>query len=232
MKSLILILLFLVSCSDNKTQNKNVELFILNKELVSLEYNDTLYWWNENYKNKSKNIIKFKVKNNSSKTYYFNISGNAYVKDLSVNLFNYGKATITNSNKDTIGKGLSFGNFHKEEHDLFKGNIFKNEMLNYNHFDPMISYIKNESNFVLYPNETKYFETYINLPIGDDFDKFSLPIDTKEQYYFGMSIFCDASKNKFKNLIESEIRTIKENKYTFYSGYLVSSNRIPVRVIK
>jgi len=91
----------------------------------------------------------------------------------------------------------------------------------------------NPKNFVIHPNETLYFESYIILPFGDMLSNhnYEVLLDNRKKYSAVFSIHSDSTYHK-KILSRTDLRTIKENGYEVFNGVVTSENEIPIIIRK
>lgn len=238
MKYIILILTFVIALSCNKVKNNGVNsdelvLTILNDTIYSLDPDNFDYQniANEKYISKGKNIIKFKIKNNSNHKIYFNFSCD-YERRKKHNLITtlFGDILIVNSKDEEVDFGFQSGDIFETENFLYLRDNFFLDKMNYNEkYQPDFT-IKKNSNFILYPDEIKYFETYTYLPLGDDFVRFKAPINKNEDFFLKIILFSEALDKK-SNLTESELKNIEVNNYEVFDGELISTNKVPIKII-
>ncbi|PIF30076.1 hypothetical protein CLU81_0470 [Flavobacterium sp. 9] len=114
-------------------------------------------------------------------------------------------------------------------------NRYKLNELNYscpnNDFDFSNSIRKNS--FVLYPNQSKYFQTIIYLPLKEaniyDNSISYFIFKNKIKYDFNLIYISDSTQTK-KSLPEFKLKELQENYVKIFHGKLFS-NKIPVKFI-
>lgn len=223
---------FVIGCK----RESGLELGIINKSISSLVPNNK-----DTYDNmidslvidKSKTIITYKLTNHDSKTYFFNLN---YLGKLYSNLdgIMLNKATIyfykNNGNKKL---NVQFGHPNFD----FKSNCLISEknnqvakMLNYSINGNEKSSLES-SNFVIHPNETLYFEWFLNLPYGNIIQNAYVKFDKKNKYSAEIEMFSDSVDYK-KTLSRPILKVIEKNRYEVYHGIIKSKNRVPVQFIE
>lgn len=221
---IIILTLQLISCNNKKS----MELTIVNDELTTIVLNG-----NDSISEGYKNILIYKLTNNSDKTYYFNLNVQS---KLLVNLspfklkyipINNGGICFTDKKNDTLTIGSRIGfnpfPFHKE--------FILNQEKRASEFGYNINGlgIINNNNFIIHPNETLYFEELIYLPKNDKVQYNEVNFDNKKKYC--ASIFLYSDSTRYKNVIsKADLNTIKENNYEVFNG-IIKSNQIPIRFI-
>ncbi|SEP57550.1 hypothetical protein [Flavobacterium urocaniciphilum] len=213
----------IIISSCEKKEQKDIELIILNKKL-SFDCN-----------NSTNEIIKFKLINNSNKTYYFNASEispkfeNKYlIKDgLIIDNVNF---VISDGNKNLKFSHFDNSNFENYlltekliARDLVKLKRYNYNLKNYN------SFFENK-NFALHPKEVKNFEIAINLP-KDNYYLSETNLKENKKYNFKIQFFSDTINNKNK-LTRVELLNISNNNYSLFHGSIESSNEITLEYCK
>lgn len=254
-KYLIILTVFFCSCEYQK--KNDLEITILNKNLNCVEnlYDNELYnkslKFDKDYIEKSMNIVKFKIKNNSEKKYLIILDQSSF-ENLHINdtLLN-NKHLLNNSLNLILSDGLKNANCHLSQIH-FDGKNLKNDFFNIyynlkdsiksemgNYLNGSKSFYENINTFeilnnykVIYPGETKYFSTLVNLPISNyrySTLPFEFEIDKKTSYK--ASIFLSNNKNiTYKNLPNDIRKEVKENNYIIFDGE-IKSNKIPVKMV-
>jgi hypothetical protein len=93
------------------------------------------------------------------------------------------------------------------------------------------SFIINK-NFVIYPNQTIYFEWFIFLPYGNIVESSTYTVEFNPQKkYFAEIIMNSDSTNYKKTISRVDLQTIKENGYEVYNGVIKSKNKIPIKFV-
>jgi hypothetical protein len=260
MKTIKLILTFfiisnLISCEKN---NKKLELTILNDTIKCVKNLDYFKLYNNNsiydklYDSLSTNIIKYKLFNNSNNKYFIVFDDNFFnnyeemyydvydtCKNTSINYVNFsmysdyivkGNHSRESPDNDYINsKNFEFDYYYRDSINFLKHKKCyntKNSSLSRD-----INYVSTNS-FVIYPKETKYFSTIINLPLRDY--RFNpLTWDThlikNKTYQAGIILYNDAKRTR-QYLNPDLKKEIKENGYTIFSG-VIKSNKVPVKMI-
>ena len=246
-KTIIFLLFVIVSCSSNQQKN-DLELTILNKELKAYCTDDyctkeAVYSKNnyELYFEKSNNIIRFKITNNSNKNYLIStycVNRHCSERKSFPNRrfgLDLHHLQITNeANKEIITMYDTFGcmvtglpNFIDS---LYVKNYNKNGI-----YDE--KWIKNniylsEKIIIIPSNETKYFETHVNIPFNEpSLGLLQSVILSKSNKYSVSMIFDIDSIGVRGSLTWSQLKNIKENDYQIYHGTLKSINSVPLKFI-
>ena len=90
------------------------------------------------------------------------------------------------------------------------------------------------SNFFIHPNETLYFDYYINLTDTISNENFRVGYANLKKgvnYYAKLSIASDSSNYK-NDLPRDILQTIKGNNAKVYHGIIESKNKVPVKVLE
>lgn len=257
MKKILLVLiiyLFLSGC--NQSNNTiDLELTLLNDSVhcltgLSFDNNDYFqYLEQEDYRNKSRNIIKYKLENKSSSKYLIvlnnrdfqvldernylghpmpqnnNISFNIYSKDsVDGRQYQLGHVYDPRNTFHEFKKHLDFND------SIFMDDLRKKQHIKYGYSDKWYANI-NKNYILINPGETKYFTTVINLPLRSPFDnlKWMTIIDSKKEYMAGIALTNNAEEI-IKYLNEDTLLEIKENGYRVFDG-VIRSNKIPVKLV-
>jgi hypothetical protein len=230
MKFIYKLILFTILSSCTKGQE--LELEIITKEINSLKIKSENYdnlmtnvdsIYSERF-NKAKTIIVYKLKNYSSKTYFFNIE--AFEKKLSeLNSIKIDKAYLniidSKENIIKVNKSISSRFLSSEE--------IRFELMNYD-----FKYYHKNRNFIIHPNETLYFEWFIVLPFGTIIEQpvSFVNLDPNKKYEVELQMTSYNSNEAQKYLSRTELETIRENGYEIFDGTITSKNRIPIKFIK
>lgn len=223
---------FLMSCTDEQGK---LELEILNNEIVSCKVNKSNSPTTNlnDYTNKSLNVIRYKLTNNSNTIYYFN------------------------KNYDKIFKmpGFLNGNMSERENIAFideEGHTAKVPFVCAYPSDSMFVYLKfrriyeekerkalgystrglpPKHNCIIHPGETLYFESYMHLPDDkSESDNSHFVFDERKKYKMKIQVYSDSTNYK-KTISKSDVATIKENHYVVFNGIITSKNEVPLRFI-
>jgi hypothetical protein len=226
---IIFFVIIFQSCS-----NKNgVEIEILNNELISNSSDS---------KNDTLNIINFKITNKSNDIYYINnlieddklIQKSAYKEGKNIRIFNFND----NEEVNYITMSPFYLNYPSKEDANYsfafnKRMVLNSKRLGYKQLKRFDYSKGGYTNFFIHPNETLFFEYYINLTdtIANDDFRLGYPIIKKGgNYYAKLSIASDSSNYK-NDLPRYILETIKENKVKVYHGIIESKNEVPIKVI-
>jgi hypothetical protein len=255
-KYLIIFIMFFCSCEKDK--KNDLEIKILNENINCVEnlnnyelYNKSLKF-DKRYIEKSINIVKYQIKNNSEKKYLIILDQSSF-ENLHINdtLFR-NKYILNNSLNLVLSDGLKNANCHLSRLH-FDGKNSKNHNFNIyynlkdsikceigNYLNGQKSFYENIKTFdivnnykVIYPGETKYFSTLVNLPISNyrySTLPFAFKLDKKTNYK--ASIFLSNNKNiTYKNLPSDIRKEVKENNYIIFDG-TIKSNKVPVKMVR
>ncbi len=231
MKKVIIIsfIIILFSCS-----NKNgLEIEILNNHLIS---------YSSHIKKDTINIINYKITNQSNDIYYINniidddklIYKSVYKGGKNIRIFN----SKNNDEVNYITKSPFYLNYPSNEDSNYsivsnKRMILDSERLKYNEVRPYNYSKGGYTNFFIHPNETLYFEYYINLTdtiTNENFRGGYANLKKDVNYYAKLSIASDSSNYK-NDLTRDILKTIDENNVKVYNGIIVSKNKVPVKVL-
>jgi hypothetical protein len=215
----ILLILFIYSCS--KSEN-NVELEIVSTKIVFSKLDN----------GKRKNIISYKITNNTSCDYYFNayslskltwkIKGlqpsNVFfqIMDENGNHAEYNHKEYLPTEEFVACKQI---NYNREEKEI--------KELNYS-ISPDYKNLIDKNNFLLKQGESKYFEILYYFP---DSNYSSVNLDKNKRYFFKILIYSDSTNYK-KFLSRPILKTIDENNYKVYHGIIESKNTVPIEFVK
>lgn len=247
------IIFLAVSCK----KESDLKITLLNNDihsLISYKFKDDYY--KTNYDSLSKNIIKYSIKNNSSKKYFIvfdcnsfetiekhaDINGNSIENNklgISFNLYkngklNNGKYISNNINYDNTNANEYYTNprnryWISQDYDI---EVFKRKELlskDENISARQAKLIKNS--FILYPNQVKYFTTVVNLPIRAPSEgvNWISKIDSTKKY--DSNIILRSSIDEIKKYLTEDLKKeIQENGYEIFDG-VTESNKVPVKVI-
>lgn len=247
---LIFFTLTLFSCTKNK---KDLEIELLTNEVICVDnlkkfdLIDTRYQPNKNYDSLSKNILQYRITNNSDKKYFIMFDENS-IGTLERDLYReaIGKKNFSPLNSldfslyrnDSILDGSSTraemfscisSIFETKQRDSLVNNFLKENKLNRTYTLKRIDSLNQSlQNFVIHPGETKYFTSILNLPYRDD-QKWISNIDKRKPNQGSISLKNDSTFTK-SIITENQKKEIKENGYTLFDGKIYS-NRVPVKLI-
>lgn len=253
MKNLFLsisLVLTLFSCKKNE---KDLQIELLTNEIICVnnlkgsDYIETRYQPNKEYDSLSKNILHYRITNNSDKKYFIMFNENS-IGTLERDLYReaLGKKDLSSLNSldfslyknDSILDGHStkaeifcgtMTNFETKKRDSLIDNFLKQNKLDRTYFLKEIDFPDQSLHgFVLHPGETKYFTSIVNLPYRDDKRWFS-NIDKRKPNEASISLKNDSIFTKSK-ITEDQKKEIKENGYTLFDGKIYS-NRVPVKLV-
>jgi hypothetical protein len=227
---MIIIICYLNICCAHK---KGLEIEIVNDKIVSLivEPETTSKFLTDSlFRKKAKNILKYKITNHDKRTYYFNLLINSeFLKEINGISINKGFINFFDNNNNVRTYGFVPSNISKSNDDFWKlQNVIANE-LEYK-ISGVEKYYYDKENFVIHPNETLYFESYIYLPIDGKFQFHNARFHYKTEYNAEIIMFSDSTNYK-KKLSRTVLQTIKENGYQVYHGIIKSKNKVPIKFI-
>ncbi|SFD47416.1 hypothetical protein [Flavobacterium phragmitis] len=248
-----LVFICLISCEKKELSiEKGVKIEILNDEIKCIGDSCLVLRAKPIYKamerNIAKNIITYKISNNTKGRYLFVLDEDFIdpINQYDIRSCSYCKKSKLFYNIESndnvralysLERGDNFMSNNKMNPEIFRieETKFKLNELNYsqvnNDFDFLNSIRKNS--FVLYPQETKYFQTVVYLPIkeANNFDNaFSyFRFNSKKKYTFNFIYISDSTLLK-KNLPKHKLEELKENNIKVFQGQLIS-NKVPVRFI-
>ena len=231
---IVILLVFFISCKEKN--NNELELVILNNSIVSFQSRDNsndinINMLDSNTIKKSKTIIVYKLTNHSRLTYYFNMNTNSKFngKINGLTLRN-GDLCIYDNEKKLVKINTPRLNFDFNQNSCLNKNFKISKFLNYSE-DFNSLYIQEQLNFIIHPNETLYFEWFVNLPYGNEMQKAHLNLDNDRNYYAKIFMFSDSTNYK-KELSRTTLQTIKTNNIKVYHGIIESKNSVPVKIIE
>lgn len=215
------------------TKGQDIQLEIVSNEINSLvvapeDYGDIMGSEDSLRSKKfsqAKTVVEYKLTNNSSKTYFFNIE--AIQNNLiDKNCINFDKSylIIFDKNEKEVKVKKSFGSQGETSTDELKF-----ELLNYD-----FKYYHKNRNFIIHPNETLYFEWFIVLPFGTIIEQpvSFVNLDPNKKYEVELQMTSYNSNEAQKYLSRTELETIKTNGYEIFNGTITSKNRIPIKFIE
>lgn len=226
---IIFLVVIFYSCS-----NKNeLEIEMLNNELISNSSDS---------KKDTINIINYKITNKSNDIYYVNnmieddklMHKSAYKEGKSIRIFN----SKNNEEVNYLTMSPFYLNYPSTEDSIYynisnKRMILDSKRRGYRELKRFELSKGGYTNFFIHPNETLYFEYYINLTdtiVNDDFRLGYPSIKKGVNYYAKLSIASDSSN--YKNVLSNDIlKTIKENNVKVYNGIIESKNKVVIKII-
>lgn len=243
-KILIIIILTLFSClQENKP---SIELTILTDEMFvycpKKECVDFSKFKEKgiNINDKEKNIIKFKITNNTNFTYVF-IPTCGLVKNDCTSFMSFPKnhsgislnnLEFKNSQQEIINSKGFVNNSDDLERLLETQliNYYNNMKYNYIEVESLLVGYSQEKLLIIPSKETLYFESYVSLPYNkasifasQDF----IQLNKDDSYTVSLK-FVSNKINTEKRISNSQKRTFKENNYIMYDGVLKSKNSVPI----
>lgn len=219
MKKLIILTIWILYSCSNK--NNSVELEIVSNKILSSKIET----------NRVKNIIEYRIINNTDKTYYFN----AYsVSKLTWKIKGIQPSNVFIQFLDKKGNYVESGQkeyLPTEEYSIYekiKYEIENKETKELNYSIPsQYKKFQDKNNFVLHKGESKYFEILSYFP-NSDYSFVNL--NPNNEYTIGLLIYSDSTNYK-KILSRTTLKTIKDNGYEVYHGIIKSNNKIPIKFV-
>lgn len=250
MKKIVLLLSLTILSCQNKS---DIELTLLNKDIVcinKMDYEKRFhvkdYFENKIYDSLSKNLVNYKLTNNSDKKYFFvldedypeTIENDSFMKYLNKDKLKLrSKISFNLYRNDSIINGCSTllassSNNPSLANESYNDSVFLSharEKQTYSTKAVSTLFRKTlQKGFVLYPGETKYFTTLIHLPYRKDKEEWFSFIDSKVNYA-SLTLINIANETK-EQLSKNQAKEIKENGYTIFDG-VIQSNKVPVKLI-
>jgi hypothetical protein len=263
MKKLFLkILLFSIFVSCDKKE-KDLDLILLNNEVVCVEnidmnvskINEKDYINNKAYDSLSRNVLNYKLTNNSTNKYFIVLNSNSLEvmesnfileklvenrigtkSGLSFNLYKNnsiikGRTTLTSGGAD-----------YQTETEYYKSPLYKrnvldsifiknaeNKKLYKTDYPSVLNRETLENSFVIYPGEIKYFTSIVNLPLRKEGVNWISNINELKPNLASFSLVNIAEYTK-NSISENQKKEIEENGYTIFDG-IIQSNKIPVKMV-
>ncbi|WP_320816204.1 hypothetical protein [Flavobacterium sp.] len=266
-KILFMILTFLlISCFNNKEDLKkdlsnnnedDLKVVLLTNEVVCIkDINDYDVYHTNLYDSLSKNVLNYKLINNSNKKYFVVLNENFV--DVMENMFLSHKI-IKNRIDSSTRSGISFNLYRNDslmngattlttgggyETDLeyykskrykeiymdsvFIDNVTKRKLYRTKYPSLFFRDVLNNS-FIIYPGETKYFTSIVNLPLRKDNVNWITDMGETHPNLASFTLV-NISKKTESMLSENQIKEIEENGYTIFDG-VIESNKVPVKMI-
>lgn len=227
---LIIFLNFFTFCSNKK----GLKLEILNKRLTCYSF--------ESKKDKI-NIVSYKLTNSSSDIYYINnicndkklLLKSVYKGGQNIRIFN----SLNNKEVDYITISPFYLNYPTAEDEQYsevsvKRMILNSERNGYNEVLPAFYSAGGYNNFFIHPQESIYFDYYINLTDtirNEDFRIGYANLKRRTSYCGKLSIASDSVN--YKNVLPRTIlQTIEANNVKVYHGIIESKNSVPIKVLE
>ncbi|THD29699.1 MAG: hypothetical protein DI588_18445 [Flavobacterium johnsoniae] len=256
---IVLFLLF-ISCTQKKD---DLDLVLLNSEVVCIEnldfdvqkINEKDYLNNIEYDSLSRNILNYKLTNNSDKKYFI------YLNENKLNVIE-NDVYLNPHFSNRLGKenGISF-NLYKND-SIINGKItlttgganyenkleyYKSPIYRQNYLDSLfIENIKNRklyktehpsilcreilyNTLVIYPGETKYFTSIVNLPLRKDDTNWVSNVNELKPNLASITLVNRAKYTK-QYLSENQKKEIEQNEYVIFDG-IIQSNKVPIKML-
>ena len=247
---LIFLILAFISCGKN---NNDLKIDLLTNEVIcvdnikNLDFLETHYQPNKEYDSLSKNILHYRITNNSDKKYFIMFNENSLgtlerdlyrealgkknfspLNSLDFSLYKNDSIVDGSSTKAEIFCGTS-SIFAAKQRDSLIDHFLKENKLKDTYVLKRIDF-PNESlqAFVIHPGETKYFTSILNLPYRDN-QKWMSNIDKRKPNQGSISLKNDSTFTK-SIITANQKKEIKENGYVLFQGKIYS-NRVPVKLI-
>jgi hypothetical protein len=253
---MLLVLFLLPSCNKKKS---GLEIILLTNEIRCVEIpfknvfeiNEKKYFKNGIYDSLSKNIINYKIVNNSSEKYFIilnkediDVLESHYLNKMGIkydgvflNLYNNNSIL---SSQTTLTSG---GSSYETELEYYKSSMYRinyidslfivnaNKMKLYKTKSPSVLHREIlENSFVIYPGESKYFTSLVNLPLRKNKIGLLTDVNKIKPNLSSISIVNNASYTNEK-LSKNQKKEIKENGYTIFDG-VIQSNKVPVKMVR
>ncbi len=219
----IVFLLILTGCN----YKEDLELEIITPQIRSLKmkFGDGSYYESLSSDDslgvnpKAKTIVTYRLTNNSDETYYFN---QVVPKNIPIeNLIRIDKAFLRiTDDRESVRVSHSSptpGPGAKIPRNLAVADALDHHFLNMN------------SNFIIHPKETLYFEWFIVLPYGHMIENEPqfVQLDSNKKYL--AALYLSSSNVDYKNKISmADLKTVEKNGYKVYDGVIKSKNKVPV----
>lgn len=215
-------------------------LEVINEELVSFPSKIE----SNNHSRDTVNHIEYKITNNSSKIFYFNTILNSrnihsivkskfgekpsFLIDKKLQLFISDEDG--NPCRYSVNCGYPTDDYMVYELIKDKINHQKTNLMGYANHKRYFYNIDNYAhNFIIHPNETLFFEAYVEFPNNKSSCEFSnLKEDTKYKVY--PAIISDSINYK-DVLPKNIIKTIKENDIKVFHGVIKAKEKIELKII-
>lgn len=251
----ILVLFLLQSCNK---KDDDLELILLTNEIICVdisfsdvfEVNKKGYFNIRIYDTLSKNIVNYKIVNNSSFKYFIvlnedniDVLENNYLNKKGIE---YDGVFLNLYRNDSILKTkttlISVGSSYETELEYYKSKMYKLNYIDSLFIDnvserklyktklPSVLHREIlENSFVIYPGESKYFTSLVNLPLRKNKIGLLTDINKIKPNLSSISIVNNVKYTNAK-LSENQKKEIEENGYTLFDG-VIQSNKVPVRMV-
>ncbi|UWY28128.1 hypothetical protein N4T20_20695 [Flavobacterium sp. TR2] len=253
MKKIIYLNIIIFSFFSCTKKQKDLKIELLTNEIVcvdnlkSFDYIETRYQPNKEYDSLSKNILHYRIINNSDKKYFIMFNENS-IGTLERDLYNeaIGKKDLSplnsldfslyknNSVLDGCSTKIENACGTMVDFEIKRGEFLINKYLEENKLERMYALkrvdLPNEllQSFVLHPGEIKYFTSIVNLPYRNDKKWFS-NVGKLKPNEGSISLKNDSIFTKSK-ITDDQKKEIKENGYVLFNDKIYS-NRVPVKLI-
>lgn len=212
------------------------------KEKIIVEVlNHDFATYSSNLKKDSTNILQLKITNNSKKKYYFNFAFDKLTKHEIGIPAGFCKIKIYDEKKQEV---KYFPKFTHESIETLECDIRNLEKITYNanlkgyktplqyHFLDLELDI---NNFILYPNESLYFEFPFKInKIPDnkmENQRIYTNLKSNKKYFSLISFFSD-SLNYKENLPRNILKSLEENNIEVFNGELIVQRKIPIKILE
>jgi len=246
--TLMLIVVFLLSCSSNQLNNNDISLELITKEVHFVDIDSRMselvrYDYTNEEKILAKNIISYRLTNNSKKKLLFAFNPENVIRfhpiDNQDTISSYSTGSIiysiTDENNQQVFSGGGVNHRISEYLNEFfdcRTSLDSLNKLKFNQLHPKVDFQEYQTflakSFVLNPNESKTFKFLIYLPIIEELHN---PYDNayeykilrpEKQYEFKLLYFQDSLK--VKRLLEDyEKIDLKNNNNEIFHGSLTSN---------
>lgn len=217
--------------------------------------NEVNYMDNASYDSLSRNVIKYKLVNHSAKKFFMVL--NSSQLSVSENIINNGnrvhgrsqlKSTLSFDlyKGDSLANGsiaLTTGGEYKNALDYYKSESYRSHITDSLDIDAAVKMklFRNKSrstlnidvlrhSIVIYPGETKYFSSLINLPLRKN--KTYWITDMYDKKPDSAALTFVSSAERLNDILTRDQRAeLEENGYVIFDG-VIRSNKVPVRMVK
>lgn len=245
----VFLFVFCASCIDDKPKSDDLKLTLLNKEVKSyvlkgdiIDYPSEIYKDKDLYLSKGGNVIEYKIHNSSKFAYLLTRVDDVF--SLKSDFSGLSSSDILIKDSDSVklwrfhelGQySIEFRNFEKQ-HNRYLLSNYQNKNI-----DSLVTleaakinkYYKNNT-LKIFPGETIYFKTFINLPNAFNeviYDFAMFQFDYTKNYTFELQLHYGIH-NKDKYLLSEVVeKNIKQNNFKVFEGNL-NSEKIPIRFVE
>ncbi|MFC0779918.1 hypothetical protein [Flavobacterium sp. HJSW_4] len=254
MKKIIYLSIMIISFFSCSKKQKDLKLELLTSKIIcvddlkSFDYIETRYQPNKKYDSLSKNILHYKLTNNSDKKYFIMFNENS-IGTLERDLYReaIGKKDFSPLNSldfslyknDSILEGCTtrpeifcgtMTGFEMQKEEYLIDNFMKHNKLERKYALKRVDFPDETLNsFVMHPGETKYFTSIINLPYRN-YKRWFSKVDKLKPNMGSISLKNDSIFTKSK-ITDDQKKEIKENGYVLFDG-IIYSKKVPVKLIK